>query len=306
MTLTKPLCGVITAMVTPLKDPNTLDLNGLERLIEHLIAGGVHGIFLLGTTGEAPALSYELRQEVIRISCKQIEGRLPVVVGITDTSFTEAVNLARVAAEAGADAVVSASPYYFRLSQDDLLRYFVSLAAAVPLPLLLYNAPLNAQHTLDVSTVRRASEIESIVGIKDSGLQMAYFHELKLCLANRKDFTFLVGPEELLAETILLGGHGGMAAGSNVYPKLFADLYESALAQDVRRVQELHTKVMKFSTAVYRSAAYGANPLRGLKCALSLLGVCREGMTIPLQPYSPTERKAVQDYLHAEGITTVG
>lgn len=301
MNLTKPLRGVITAMVTPLKEPNVLDLAGTERLIEHLLAGGVHGIFLLGTTGEAPALSYGLREELIRFACKQVAERVPVVVGITDTSFFEALKLARVARESGAQAVVTASPFYFHLSQEDLLRYFVSLADAIPLPLLLYNAPSNAHHVLEVSTVCRAAEIENIVGIKDSGFQMGYFHELCHHLANRADFTFLVGPEELMAETILLGGHGSMAAGSNVLPRLFVDLYSNAAAGNIGQVKELHRRVMKFGSSVYRSAGYSANPLRGLKCALSLLGICENVLTIPFQPYTAMERRKVQEYLLEEG-----
>ncbi len=306
MNLAKPLRGVITAMVTPLKEPNVLDLLGTERLVQHLIDGGVHGIFLLGTTGEAPALSYELREQLIRFVCKQVSERVPVAVGITDTSFFEAVKLARIAKESGAQAVVSASPYYFKLSQEDLLQYFVSLADAVPLPLLLYNAPPNVHHVLEASTVCRAAEIENIVGIKDSGLQMAYFHELRHHLtSSRADFTFLVGPEELMAEAVLLGGHGSMAAGSNVFPKLFVDLYTSAAAGDMDRVRELHRRVMKFGSSVYHSAGYTANPLRGLKCALSLLGVCNEALTIPFQPYSAAERAKVREYLVEEGANFV-
>jgi 4-hydroxy-tetrahydrodipicolinate synthase len=297
MNLAKPLRGVVTAMVTPLKNPNALDLSGTERLVEHLISGGVHGLFLLGTTGEAPALSYELREEFIRFTCKQAAERVPVVVGVTDTSFFEAVKLARIAKESGAQAVVSASPFYFRLSQEDLLRYFTSLADAAPLPLLLYNAPSNAHHTLNVNTVCRAAENGNIMGIKDSGLQMGYFHELCHHLSARTDFTLLVGPEELMAEAVILGGHGSMAAGSNVFPELFVELYKSAVAGDVRRANELHRKVMRFGSIVYRSTA---NPLRGLKCALSLLGICEDILTIPFQPYSAAERKSVREYLLEE------
>jgi 4-hydroxy-tetrahydrodipicolinate synthase len=300
MNIMKPLRGVITAMVTPLSEPNVLDLLGTERLVEHLIAGGVHGLFLLGTTGEAPALSHELREEFVRFTCKCVAARVAVVVGITDTSFFEAVKLARVANESGAQAVVAAPPYYFQLSQEDLLRYFVTLANAVPLPLLLYNAPSNTHHTIGVNTVFRAAEVENIVGIKDSGFRMGYFHEICQLQSRRADFSCLVGPEELMAEAVLLGGHGSMAAGSNVFPELFVELYESAVAGDVERTKEMHRRVLRFGNSVYHSAAYDANPLRGLKCALSLLGICKEVLTNPFQQYSAEERRSVRKYLQEE------
>ena len=111
--LPKPLRGVIPPMVTPLLDNRTLDLKGLERLVEHILDGKVHGLFLLGTTGEAPNLSYDLRHELVRRVCKQVNGRVPVLVGITDTVFTESMRLAESAARAGAEALAAAPPYYF-------------------------------------------------------------------------------------------------------------------------------------------------------------------------------------------------
>src|SRR5437867_688401 len=115
--------GIFPPMVTPLRDRDTLDVAGVERLIEHIIAGGVHGLFILGTTGEAPSLSYRLRRELIERTCRQVAGRVPVLVGVTDTAFVEAIDLARVAADAGAKALVLAAPYYFPNSQPELLEY---------------------------------------------------------------------------------------------------------------------------------------------------------------------------------------
>ena len=108
----EPLCGIVPPVVTPLLDRDTLDVAGLERVLEHILTGGVSGLFLLGTTGEAQGLSYRLRREVIERACRQVAGRVPVLVGITDTAFVESVGLARLAADSGADAVVVAPPYY--------------------------------------------------------------------------------------------------------------------------------------------------------------------------------------------------
>ena len=121
--LPRPLRGIIPPMVTPLLDADTLDVAGLERLIEHILAGGVHGLFILGTTGEAPSLSHRLRQEFVERVCAQVNGRVPVLVGITDTSFVESLNLAQKAADLGAEGLVLAAPYYFLAGQAELLEY---------------------------------------------------------------------------------------------------------------------------------------------------------------------------------------
>lgn len=287
------LNGIVTAMVTPLKDQQTLDLAGLERLIEHLISGGVHGLFPLGTTGESPALPVELRNEVIEFTCSQADGRVPVVVCVTDTSLVEAVRLAQKAKDCGATAIATAPPFYYSLTQDEILRYVEKLAGETEMPLLLYNAPGNSHHIIQPDTVRRASEIENVAGLKDSGMNMIYFHEVLAKLEGRDDFTLLVGPEELLAEAVLLGGHGGMAAGSNIYPRLFVDLYEAAIERDLPRVELLHKEVLAFGRAIY----HGNNPLCGLKCGLGYLGICNSLLTEPLAEYTEEERSWVEQYI---------
>ncbi|MBM4018661.1 MAG: dihydrodipicolinate synthase family protein [Planctomycetes bacterium] len=130
----RPLRGIVPPLVTPLTGRDTLDEAGLERLIEHVLAGGVHGLFILGTTGEAPSLSHRLREQMVRCTCRAVAGRRPVLVGITDTAFIESVNLARTAADAGADAVVLAPPYCFPAGQAELAEYIDHIAAEMPLP----------------------------------------------------------------------------------------------------------------------------------------------------------------------------
>jgi 4-hydroxy-tetrahydrodipicolinate synthase len=296
--LPRPLRGVITAMVTPLDQDLNLDQEGLERLVEHLIEGGVHGIFILGTTGEAPNLPHDVRFALIEQTCKLAGTRVPVIVGITDTSHKDAIRKAAKSYECGALAVVAAPPYYFQVTQADLLDYFKRLALESPLPLFLYNAPLNTHHWIEVETVIQLAAETNVAGLKDSGLKMGYFHAVRERVRGRSDFTLLVGPDDLLAEAVLMGGHGGMAGGSNVWPRLFVALYEAAVTGDLNRVVALQQRVVQFDTAIYRSA----NPLRGLKCALSLLGMCGDELTLPLQPYSQQERDQVQKYLQTVDV----
>jgi 4-hydroxy-tetrahydrodipicolinate synthase len=302
--LPRPLRGVITAMVTPLDQDLNLDQKGLERLIEHLITGGVHGIFILGTTGEAPNLPYNVRSELIEQSCRLAGSRVPVIVGITDTSYRDAIRMAAKAYDCGALAVVAAPPYYFQVGQTDLLQYFKQMASDSPLPLFLYNAPLNTRLWIEVATVIEAAAEPNIIGLKDSGLNMGYFHAVREGLRSLPDFSLLVGPDDLLAEAVLLGAHGGMAGGSNVNPRLFVELYEAAAAQDVKRVAALHQQAIQFDNAVYRAAEDPHNPLRGLKAALSVMGICGAALTPPLRPISTGERDRIQQYLRGVESTS--
>jgi 4-hydroxy-tetrahydrodipicolinate synthase len=303
MTQQKPhFRGIITAMVTPLTDQHTLHRQGLERLIEHLIAGGVHGLFPLGTTGEASALPMELRMDMITHVCRLAEGRVPVVVCVTDTSLVEATRLAHKAKDCGAAAISTAPPNYYPITQDEILRFIEKLVLQAEMPLLLYNAPGNTHHTISPDTVRRAAEIENVVGLKDSGMDMHYFRDVHGRLGGRDDFSLLVGPEELLAECILLGGDGSMAAGSNIYPRLFVDLYNAAVAGDVACVKTLHQEVLEFGRAIY----HGNSPFRGLKCGLGLLGICSPLLSDPLADYSPEQRAIVERYIDQHRTTIFG
>ncbi len=223
-----PLRGIIPPLITPLLEQDRLDHEGLERLIERTLAAGVHGLFMLGSTGEGPSLSARLRREVIERTCGQVAGRVPVLVGITDASFTDAVAMAEHAAGAGASAVVHAGPYYFPISQLELTTTIETLSERVPVPLFLYNMPSHTKVHFELDTVRRLLHAPNVAGIKDSSGQLVYFKKLVQLASARPGFAVLIGPEELLAEAIFMGAHGGVTGGANVDPALFVALYEAA------------------------------------------------------------------------------
>jgi len=271
--LPSPLRGIIPPMITPLLDRDTLDIVGLERLIEHILSGGVHGLFILGTTGEAPSLSYRLRNEFIEHVCGLVKGRVPLLVGITDTSFSESVNTACKAKDAGAQAVVLAPPYY------------------------LYNMPSLTKAVFEPQTVRAAAEISGIVGLKDSSGNMAYFHQLQFLLQENPDFSLLMGHEELLAEAVLLGAYGGVCGGANIIPKLYVDLYDAARMQDMETMEALHKKVMQISTSIYGVGRYQSSYLKGLKCALSCMGICSDFLAEPFHRFRSAEHDVIRRHL---------
>jgi len=289
-------------MITPLLDRDTLDVTGLERLIEHILGGGVHGLFILGTTGEAPSLSHRLRHELIECACKQVNRRVPVLVGITDTCFTESINMANKAGDAGADAVVLAPPYYFPAGQAELLEYLEHLTPELPLPLFLYNMPSLTKAVFEPQTVKAAAQIKGIVGIKDSSGNMVYFHQLQSILKDNPNFAFLVGREELLAESVLLGGHGGISGGANIIPKLYVDLYNATRARDLPKIEALHEKVMQISSAIYSVGRYESSYLKGLKCALSCMNICSDFLAEPFHRFRSKERDMIRRHLVELGI----
>jgi 4-hydroxy-tetrahydrodipicolinate synthase len=284
--------GIIPPMVTPLLSDNlSLDLDGVKHLVEHLVSGGVHGIFILGTTGESTSLSYKTREQLIVESCKAVNGRVPVFVGITDTSIEESVHLALIAQKAGAAAVVAAPPYYYGLGQEELYKYYWSLADQLSLPLFLYNMPSHTKINIDTKTVVRLAEHQNIVGLKDSSANAVYFQSL--CYLLKTNFSLLVGPEEITAETVLLGGNGGVNGGANLFPKLYVALYNAALAKDFARIEELQDLVMEISTRIYTVGSYGSSYLKGLKGALSALGIVNGNIAPPFTTFDEKEMTKV-------------
>ena len=204
--------GIVPPLVTPLTARDTLDEDGLQRLVERVIGGGVSGVFILGTTGEAPSLSYRLRKEVICHVCRVVAGRVPVLVGITDTAFVESIDMAAAADEAGASAVVLATPYYFPAGQTELISYVEHIAREVPLPLMLYNMPSLTKVWFEIDTLRRLSGITTIVGVKDSSGDLDYFARLVGLREQRGDWSIMMGPENLLVDALRLGGMAVSAA----------------------------------------------------------------------------------------------
>ena len=283
-------------MVTPLNVDGGLDVKGLERLIEHLINGGVHGIFLLGTNGEAPSLSYALRKELITKACTFIGGRVPVLVGITDTSFDGSLDIAAHSKEAGADAVVVAPPYYLPISQEEMMDYLERLIPQLPLPVMMYNMPSCTKLHLSLETVKKAKELGAI-GIKDSSGDMSYFYSLIEAFKESPEFSIIVGTEMFLPETIIYGGHGAVAGGANFLPELFVDLYNASLANNLEDIKILRSKVAFVNNSIYCVGKNASRITKGIKCALSVMDICEDHMALPLRKFENREREKVKEYL---------
>ena len=295
--LPKPFRGIVPPMVTPLLNDKTLDKIGLVRLIDHMINGGVHGLFVLGTTGEGTSLSYNLRRELIELTCNRVNGRIPVMAGITDSAPEESIALAKTAANAGVKAVVAAPPYYFSMSQEELFNYYWSLADKLALPLYLYNMPSHTKVNIAPETVKKLSAHPGIIGLKDSSANAVYFNAVYSLMKEDGAFALLVGPEEMMAATVLTGGHGGVNGGANMFPRLYVDLYEAAVARDFDQIALLQGKVMEISRKIYGVGNTGSSYLQGLKAALFELGICNDFIASPLKGFESAEKAAVKKNL---------
>lgn len=259
----------------------------------------MHGLFILGTTGEAQSISYRLRHEMIKETCRINAGRLPVLVCISDTSIVESIHLAHVGAECGASAVVSAPPYYFAPGQPELAEFYEDLIPQLPLPIFLYNMPSHTKVNFAPATIQRIARNPQVVGFKDSSANAVYFQSVMYVMKDRPDFAMLVGPEEITAECVLLGGHGGINGGANMFPELYVDLYNAALARDMETVSRLQPLVMQISSSIYTVGQHGSSYLKGLKCALSLLGVCDDFVAAPFHRFNAPEREKIRKALEA-------
>lgn len=291
-----PLKGIIPPVITPLLDNNTIDVKGLESLIEHMITGGVHGLFMLGTTGEATSLSYELRKELIKRTSELVNHRVPVVVGITDTALHGALLIADYTADMGLDGLVVAPPYYLPIAQEEMRDYLENLVPKLRLPFLMYDMPGCTKLHMSIETIKRAKELGAI-GVKDSSGDMSYLYSLIQEFKSSPDFSIIAGTELFLPDTILNGGHGAVAGGANVFPKLFVDLYDASVNRDLDRIALLRDKVMMINSTIYNVGKHSSRIVKGIKCALSVMGICDDYMALPLRRHGKEERKRIAQYV---------
>ncbi|GAB5475387.1 MAG: dihydrodipicolinate synthase family protein [Maribacter sp.] len=292
----KPLRGIIPPMVTPLLENGNLDVIGLTTLVNYLLEAGVHGLFLLGTTGEGPSLNAELKKQLVTQVCRIVKKKVPVLVCITDTSLEDSVRLADHAKSAGADFLVVAPPYYFPISQKEMQEYLVQLAPKMTLPFLMYNMPSCTKMHLSIRTLKKAKELGAI-GIKDSSGNQNYLFSLIETFKNDPLFSVITGNEAFLPELIKRGGHGTVAGGANFFPKLFVALYDACIENDTEAITEHLAWVNWVSDTIYDVGKQESKYIKGTKSSLSLMGICQDYAKSPIGRFTEKERAKVAAYL---------
>lgn len=290
--------GIVVPMITPLQSDGELDLKGTEKLINHLIDGGVHGLFILGTTGEGPSLSHQQQLELVKFVCDKVNGRVPVLVGVMDCSYQEAINISEEAEKYGAYAAVFAPPFFYNISQEELYKFADQLIQEISLPVYLYNNPALTKVKFEIETIKKLMAKHEIMGVKDSSANMIYFQQL-LKQTQSADIPLLIGPEELLMQSLLTGGCGGVPGGANAFPRLFVDMYEAVKSGHLDKARCLQKEVLKISEIVYSGVGYGSsNVINGIKCCLKYMGVCEDFLAKPLEKASTEKALKIQQFLN--------
>ena len=298
----KEFHGIIPPVITPLNAERNLDVPGLERLIEHMISGGIHGIFVLGTTGEGPVLSNQARQAMIRETVRIVNGRIPVLAGVSSASLQDTVELAEYAKACHVSAAVAAPPCYFRLGVPELEDFYRTLAAEIQMPLFIYNMPDMTKTTMSPELVIKLANIPNMRGYKDSTGNMIAFHKILLALKDRQDFSLFVGPEELLGESVLYGADGGVSGGGNLLPGLFVAMYNAALKGDIAAMRKLQ-KIIYLNRQLYSIGKHQTSLVKGIKSALRQKGICQDYLAAPFNHFEEAESRIVGDILKKLDIT---
>ena len=297
--LPRPLRGIVPPLATPLLDSQTLDLNGTDRLVDHVISGGVAGIFVLGTCGEGNAIGAELQTKFVNRVCDATAGRVPVLVGVSSPALNDSLALAEHAARAGAAAIVATPPFYYPVSDIALTEHLRRLARRSPLPLVLYNMPGCTHNSITPTMLHSLASEQNIAGIKDSSGSLEVFTALcNTARELRDDWCVLMGPEEMLADAVAVGGDGGVSGGANVCPQLFVDLFAAAERGDAESVNALKAET-QFLARCYDSPTTATSVIQGLKTALAEAGIC-SGITSELFPPVSDERRTdIREWVNA-------
>lgn len=294
------LAGVIPPLVTPLTEDEQVDAPAVAPLVEHVLAGGVAGVFILGTMGEGAALDDERRLVMARASVRAVAGRAPLLAGVIETSTRRAVTAARVLAEAKVDALVVMAPCYYRHpDQAELLGHFRAVVEATDLPVVIYDNPHTTKNALTVEAVLRLASHPRVVALKDSTGDITHFAQLAHRLADTQ-FALLQGDETQLDAAVLLGADGIVVGMANLLPRVCVDLYEAARRGDRKRAGELQEKLLRLQRSLYELRPGGF--LQGMKTALSLLGLCRPWVARPHLPLTAEQVRRVKASLSEEGI----
>ncbi|BDI32271.1 4-hydroxy-tetrahydrodipicolinate synthase [Capsulimonas corticalis] len=292
-----PMFGrVATAMITPFHADGSLDLPGAERLANHLIDNGTDSLVVAGTTGESPTLTHSEKLELFRAVKNAVGGRAKVIAGVGSFNTQETVTLSREAEECGADALLVVAPYYNKPSQEGLYRHFEAVAAATPLPVMLYNIPGRTSVNIEPATIIRLAEIENIVAIKESPQQ---FDQVNQIVQNAPDdFLIYSGDDPLTLPMLAVGAVGVVSVTAHVIGRDLQKMISAYLQGDWSTAQRIH----KSTLALTRALFCVPNPAP-TKAALSILGVTSgETVRLPLVEAPDRERALIHAALKEYGL----
>jgi 4-hydroxy-tetrahydrodipicolinate synthase len=286
--------GSFTALVTPFKN-GTVDEQAFRNIVDWQIAEGTNGLVPVGTTGESPTLSHDEHKQVVEWCVDQADGRVPVVAGAGSNSTSEAVDLAKHAEKAGANAVLVVTPYYNKPTQEGMYQHFKAINDAIGIPILIYNIPPRSVVDMSVDTMKRLYELKNIAGVKDATANMTRVTQQRAVCG--PDFNQLSGEDITALGFNAHGGHGCISVTSNVAPRLCSEFHLAWQKGDVATALKLHDKLMPLHTNLFIES----NPAP-IKYAMSLLGKMDEKLRLPMVPVSEPTRVAVRSAMVHAGL----
>ncbi len=289
--------GIIPALVTPMNDDESINEDGLRKVVEYVIEGGVHGIFVCGSQGESYALTNDEKKRVILIALEASAGRVPIYVGTGMITTSESVQMTKMAKELGADAVSVITPYFISLSQKELIDHYKLIAeSAGDMPVLLYNNPMRTGINISAEAVVKLAEIENIVGMKDSSADLIQTMTY-IDVTRDMDFSVLVGNDASIFAAIVSGGKGAVAATANIAPSLIVGIYNAVKSGDIEKARELQYKLLP----IRKAFSLGTFPVV-IKEAMNMMGLPAGPTRKPVQSLSTEKRQELMKVLINAGL----
>ncbi len=287
-------CG--TALVTPFKSDGSIDEKGLRGLVEWQVQSKIDFLVPCGTTGETPTLSHDEWLRVIDVTIEVVNGRVPIVAGATSNSTREAVSKAKeVASRRGVDAILTASPYYNKPTQEGQYQHFKAIAEAVDKPLVLYNVPGRTAVNIEPATLARLAEIKNIIAVKEASGNISQIAEV--CALAPKDFAVLSGDDAITLPVISLGGAGIISVASNEIPFEMAEMTRAALANDWDKARNIQNKYLPLMQANFLES----NPMP-VKAVLAMMGRIEENFRLPMLPVKKETRAKLEKIASELGL----
>ena len=288
----KDLKGVIPPIITPVDGNENVDRAGLIRVINHVLDGGVHGVFVLGSNGEFYALDFENQQRAVEITVEQVKGRVPVYAGASAITTKGCIRLADMAREAGADALTVLTPMFIKPSETELYTHFKTIAGSTELPLILYNNPDKTTNNISVSLLKKLAQIDNIIGIKntstDFGQTMQYIYETR----HLENFRVLAGSDYFIYATLAHGGTGCVAGTANVAPALVVEIYNKFQSGDFAGALEAQYRLVPLRNTYN----WGSFPVV-MKDCLNLMGLNVGDPVKPIDHCTLERREALKTVL---------
>jgi 4-hydroxy-tetrahydrodipicolinate synthase len=291
MSIRDLLKGTGVALVTPFKKDGSVDHEGLENLVNFVIKGGVQYVVTLGTTGETPTLNKQEKLDIIQTTFTAVAGRMPVVIGIGGNNTAEVIKDIESFPVEKAAAILSASPYYNKPSQEGIYQHYKALAAATNKPIILYNVPgRTGSNITAATTLRLANDIENVAGIKEAS------GNLTQCMQILKDkpqeFLVVSGDDNLAMAQIACGMRGVISVAANCFPKDFAEMVNAALENDFTNARALNNKMFEGYELLFAE-----NNPAGVKAFLAELGIIENNLRLPVVPLSSPIHEKIKVYL---------